>query len=415
MVHHAASELTRLSILRTGAACVGRALLALLPGLGLSAVHCTAHAQYPLANIASVDGGGAHTCALTLGGGLQCWGLNSRGQLGDGTQIQRLTAVDVSDLNTGVSAVATGFFHSCARSLAGGIKCWGFNFNGQLGDGTTTQRLTAVDVSGLTVGVTAITTGNNHSCARTTGGGVKCWGSNDSGQIGDGSTTNRSLAIDVSGLTSGVSAISAGDKHTCALTTNGGVKCWGRNVEGQLGDGTQSQRLTAVDVSGLTSGVAAIAVGELHSCALSTGGGVKCWGSNVVGQIGDGTTTRRLTAVDVDGLGSGVGAITVGGAHSCALITGGGVKCWGSNSNGQLGDGTTTNRLTAVDVSDLGSGVGTIAAGRAHTCAITVDSRVKCWGNNFNGQLGDGTQIDRSTPVDVLVLPMFQSGFESTP
>jgi alpha-tubulin suppressor-like RCC1 family protein len=374
-------------------------VLALLLGLGLTT--SPASAQVPLADIAQVAGGREHICALTTGGGVKCWGRNIEGQLGDGTTTQRTSPVDISGLTSGVSAIAAGGFHTCAVTTGGGVKCWGLNSNGQLGDGTTTQRLTPVDVSGLTSGVSAIAAGLDHTCAVTTGGGVKCWGLNSSGQLGDGSTTQRTTPVDVSGLTSGISAIAAGGSHTCARTTGGGVKCWGFNGNGQLGDGTFTQRTTPVDVSGLTSGVSTVAAGGFHTCALTTGGGVKCWGRNVEGQLGDGTTTQRTTPVDVSGLTSGVGAITAGREHTCALTTGGGVKCWGLNGNGQLGDGTVTLRVTPVDVSGLTSGVSAIAAGGGHTCAVTTSGGAKCWGVNFNGQLGDGTITQRLTPVDV--------------
>ncbi len=299
------------------------------------------------------------------------------------------------------SAVSAGGYHTCALT-SGGVKCWGYNVNGQLGDGTTTNRSTPVDVSGLTSGIVAIAAGSQHTCALTSGGGVKCWGYNVNGQLGDGTTTNRSTPVNVSGLTSGVVAIAAGNLHTCALTSGGGIKCWGSNNSGELGDGTTTDRSTPVNVSGLTSGVTAIAVGGYHTCALTSSGGIKCWGLNNYSQLGDGTTTNRSTPVNVSGLTSGVATIAPGWYHTCALTSGGGVKCWGYNSAGQLGDGTTTYfRGTPVDVSGLTSGVAAIAAGYLHTCALTSGGGIKCWGRNDYGQLGDGTTADRSTPVDV--------------
>ncbi len=389
----------------------GLGVLALLMGLALTTYHPSVHAQAPLNDIIRVAAGFSHTCALTTGGGVKCWGLNSFGELGDGTTIQRLTPVDVSGLTSGVSAIAAGSSHTCALTTSGGVKCWGSNVNGQLGDGTTTQHLTPVDVSGLTSGVSAIATGGGHACALTTGGGVKCWGSNIEGQLGDGTITDRLTPVDVSGLTSGVSAITSGFRHTCALTS-GGVKCWGRNSDGQLGDGTTTNRLTPVDVSGLTSGISAIAVGNFHTCARTVGGGVKCWGRNSLAQLGDGTSTRRLTAVDVSGLTSGVSAIATGGGHTCALTSTGGAKCWGDNSNGEIGDGTLTRAFTSVDVSGLTSGVSAIAAGNQHTCAL-IGGGVKCWGRNSDAQLGDGTTSIRLTSVDVSGLTSGVSGVSS--
>jgi len=353
-----------------------------------------------LSGVAAIAGGGQHTCALTMGGGVKCWGSNEHGQLGNGQFGYRIIPGDVSGLTSGVAAIAGGFYHTCALTTGGGVKCWGDNFYGQLGDGTTTGRTTPVDVSGLTSGVAAIAGGYYHTCALTTGGGVKCWGRNSYSQLGDGTTTNRTTPVDVSGLTSGVVAIAGGGYHTCALTTGGGVKCWGRNSYGQLGDGTTTDRNTPVDVSGLTSEVTAIASGGHHACAVTTGGGVKCWGYNFYGQLGDGTTTNRTTPVDVSGLTSGVTALTGGFYHTCALTTGGGVKCWGDNGYGQLGNGTWSQGTTPVDVSGLTSGAAAIAGGGYHTCALTAGG-VKCWGYNFYGQLGDGTTTMHNTPADV--------------
>jgi hypothetical protein len=302
------------------------------------------------------------------------------------------------------TAIAAGLIHSCALTSTGSVKCWGYNGHNELGNGTTTDRWMPVDVSGLSGGVTAIAAGLRHGCALTSSGAVKCWGYNYYGQLGDGTTSNRSTPVDVSGLSGGVTAI-AGAFHSCAITRAGGVKCWGLNDYGQLGDGTTSGRSTPVDVSGLSGGVTAIAVGSAHSCALSSAGGVKCWGANYYGQLGDGTTSDRSTPVDVSGLRGGVTAIAVGSAHSCALSSAGGVKCWGLNSAGQLGDGTTRNRSTPVDVSGLRGGVTAIAAGGRHSCALTRTGGVKCWGYNSFHQLGDGatgTNVDRPRPVDVV-------------
>lgn len=381
-----------------------RGLLALLLLLGLMIFFPSTHAQTPLRDILQVAADGSHTCALTTGGGVKCWGANGAGQLGDGTSVDRWTAVEVSGLGGGVSATAAGGSHTCALTAGGGVKCWGSNYSGQLGDGSTTDRFTAVDVSGLGSGVSAIAAGRSHTCALTTAGGVKCWGDNYYVQLGDGTNVDRLTPVDVSGLGSGVSALAAGDHHTCALTAGGGVKCWGANYGGQLGNGSDTNSASAVDVSGLDSGVSAIAAGDWHTCALTSVGGVKCWGANYVGQLGDSTDTDRWTAVDVSGLSSGVSAIVAGYHHTCALTTNGGVKCWGGNSSGQLGNGITRFQLTAIDVSGLTSGVSTIAAGNVHTCAVTTLGRLMCWGNNTFGQLGDGTNAARSSAVDVVRL-----------
>ena len=257
------------------------------------------------------------------------------------------------------------------------------------------------EIASVMAGAIQVAGGSDHTCALTSGGGVKCWGGNASGQLGDGTTTDKLAPVDVSGMTSGVSAIAAGYFHTCALTSSGRAKCWGLNDYGELGDGTTANRLTPMDVSGLISDISAIAAGGAHTCALTSSGGAKCWGWNKYGQLGDGTTTDKLTPVDVSGLTSGISAIAAGVAHTCALTSSGGAKCWGWNKYGQLGDGTTTDKLTPVDVSGLTSGISAIAAGFYHTCALTSSGGVKCWGANSYGQLGDGTAW-RTTPVDVV-------------
>ena len=354
----------------------------------------------------AVSAGGHLTCAVTSSGGAKCWGNNGNGQVGDGESYARTAPTDVSGLSSGVAMLANSHEHACALTTSGGMKCWGHNGVGQLGDGTQTQRNTPVDVSGLTSGVVAIAAGQQHTCALTTSGGVKCWGDNQSGELGDGTLTQRHTPVDVSGLTSGVTAIAAGLNFSCALTTGGGVKCWGLNAYGQLGDGTNNnQRLTPVDVSGLTSGVVAIEASDFaHACAITSGGAAKCWGLNNNGQLGDGTITDRSTPVNVSGLSSGVNSIKGGYYHTCGLSTGGGVQCWGNNSNGQLGDGTITDHHVPADVSGLTSGVTAIATGLQHSCAILSNGTMQCWGVNQPGQLGEGTILEHHTPNNVSLL-----------
>jgi len=330
----------------------------------------------------------------------ECWGDNSAGGLGDGTTTASTTPVDVAGLASGVDAIAAGDRYTCALATGGGVKCWGYNEFGQLGDGTTTDSALPVDVAGLGNRVDAIAARGEHTCALITGR-VKCWGANLNGQLGDGTTTSSSLPVDVTGLSSGVIAIAAGGEHTCAIATSGSVKCWGWNKTGQLGIGTSSDSSTPVDVVGLTGEVRAVATGGRHTCALMTAGGVKCWGYDEFGQLGIGSTANSAIPVDVAGLTGSVSAITSGGNLTCALRTEIGVTCWGIDLTGQLASGATFDRGAPVDVPGLASGVTTIVAGYYHVCATTRNGEVMCWGGNDTGQLGNGTTADSSTPIAV--------------
>ncbi len=220
-----------------------------------------------------------------------------------------------------------------------------------MGNGTTTyDSPVPVPVTGLGSGVRSITASNNHTCAVTTGGAAKCWGSNGYGQLGNGTATDSKVPVPVTGLGSGVTSITAGDYHTCAVTTGGAAKCWGDNWYGQLGNGTRSDSTVPVAVTGLGSGVTSITASTHHACAVTTGGAAKCWGTGYVGQLGDGTTTRSNVPVPVTGLSSGVALIAAGGWHTCAMTTGGAAKCWGANYYGQLGNGTRSDSAVPVAV-----------------------------------------------------------------
>ena len=354
--------------------------------------------------VVALAAGFIETCAVSSLGEARCWGGNAA-PADEATITERWKLDDVSVLKSGVQKIAINIHHSCAITLAGGVKCWGLNAAGQLGNGTLTNSSTPVDVIGLSAGVTAISVGLEHSCALTASGSVKCWGNNYTGALGDGTGINRSSPVDVVGLNSNVIAISVGTFHSCALISSGAVRCWGRNGNHQLGDGTGDDRLIPTGVSGLGFGVTAIAAGEFHTCALLAAGGAKCWGANVYGALGDGTTLEPLVPVYVDGLGSGSVAIVAAGYYNCVLNSVGGVKCWGLNREGQLGNGTYTDYSGPVDVSGLSSGVSLLAAGNGHVCALLSSGGVRCWGYNNYGNLGDGSQNDRSIPVDVIGFP----------
>ena len=376
--------------------------LSIVAGLALAAAMPATPAHADAAR--AVAGGMVHTCALTTTGGIKCWGYNSYGQLGNpAVSYSSETPVDVVGLSSGVVAIGAGWHHTCAVTRAGALKCWGRNDYGQLGDGTTVNRSSPVNVQGLSAGVTAVSAGFTHTCALMASGAVKCWGANYAGQVGDGTFIDRLTAVDVTGL-SDVLSITTGSEHNCALVSGGGVKCWGYNSSGGLGDGTTVWSSYPVDVLGLSSGVGAISAGYEHSCAVTTSGGALCWGHNSDGQVGDGTDLNRLTPVGVTGLSTNVTAVGAGYYHTCAVTASGAVRCWGNNYYGQLGDGTTTDSWTPVQVSGLSSGVAAVAAGIGHTCARTPGGAVVCWGYNGTGQLGDGTYMSRTTPVAVLGL-----------
>jgi len=341
----------------------------------------------PIAQLAS---GANHVCALTAAGGVRCWGANDSGQLGDGSTTGRWR-VPPADALGGVAAIAVGTRHTCVLTAAGGVRCWGANDSGQLGDGSTTGRL-APPATDVLMGARAIAAGGDHTCALTTAGGVRCWGANGAGQLGDGSTTDRATPPTSDAL-SGVRAIVAGGAVTCALMASGGARCWGANALGQLGDGTTTDRATPPDHD-VIAGVQALAMASGHACAVMTDGGARCWGHNGDSELGDGSYVDALAPQPVPVL-TGLRDVAAGPNFSCALTAAGGVRCWGYNSDGQIGDET----LNAVDrlmpaTTDILDGVQAISVGEAHACALMTTGGARCWGANTVGQLADGLAPD---------------------
>ena len=337
----------------------------------------------------SIDAGSSHSCAVKADGSANCWGRGEFGQLGNGTNANRNIPTPVTGL-TNATVIATGGDHTCALKTDGTVACWGANYQGQLGNGTTSGPYaispTPTPVPGLT-NVTAITAHLEHTCALKTDQTAVCWGDNNNGSLGNGTTGDRNTPTPVAGLTN-IVAITIGVSHACALKQDTTVACWGGNYYSQLGDGTNTDRYTPAPVTGLTN-VTAIAAGSNQTCALTTDSTVFCWGENDRGQLGDGTTTDRQTPTPVTGL-TNTAAITADDWHTCALKTDGTVACWGDNEWGQLGDGTTTGRYIPTPVTGL-TGATQVAAGGRHTCALTTDDTVICWGSSTFGQLGNGT------------------------
>jgi alpha-tubulin suppressor-like RCC1 family protein len=322
-------------------------------------------------------------------GNVFCWGENHGGQLDDGAGVNRSGATLALGLSGNSVAVTAGLYHACALSAAGGVKCWGDNANGQLGDGTNNQNAPPVTPVGLDNGVQAISAGGYHTCALTNAGAVLCWGYNGEGELGDGTTNDHPNPTQVSGLESGVKAISTGMYGSCALTTSGAVFCWGNNVYGSVGDGIQTwdRRTLPSQVYGLRSGTSAITSGDYHSCALSAAGGVICWGNNDSGQLGNADLNAQhkyaaFAPVQVDGFADPQTEITAGAEHTCSISLTGAARCWGSNAQGELG-GLGQQFVAFVPptlVSRLSSQVSYLAAGSQGTCALVTTGAVLCWG-----------------------------------
>jgi alpha-tubulin suppressor-like RCC1 family protein len=385
-----------------------------------------------LTDVAAIAGGNQVSLAVKTNGTVWAWGLNSNGQLGDGTTTNRTTPVQVLGPNgvgflTNVVAVAGGQNHSLALKSDGTLWTWGYNAQGQLGDNTVTRRLTPVQVLGpggvgFLTGVTAIAGGDSHSLARKSDGTVWAWGYNTWGTLGDGTTTSHRAPVQVVGpdgvgFLTDTTAVAGGAIFAAALKTDGTVWCWGYNGQGQLGNDTTIAsntpvRTVAPEGLGVFPDARAVVSGWSHTLVLKSDGTVYAFGYNGYGQLGDNTTTGRSVAVPVLGP-SGIGALSdilavaAGNYHSVALKADGTVWTWGMNNVGQLGDNTNTRRLTPVQVLGPNSvgfltDIVAIAAGGIHTLALREDGTVFAWGGNGVGQLGDGTVTPRTTPVSML-------------
>ncbi|MBC7533205.1 MAG: hypothetical protein H7318_16670 [Oligoflexus sp.] len=373
-----------------------------------------------------VASGGSHSCAVLDDSSVACWGYNYAQELGYGDNNKFGEGTDrymppsfPINLGAGKKAtmVAVNYAHSCAILEDNSIKCWGQNASGQLGYGDTIRRGTPAATSiNLGLGRTAksLSAGFAHTCAILDDNSVKCWGANSAGQLGYGDYQNRLLppvvSIDLGGQRSAQS-LSLGAYHTCALLDDSTVKCWGNNANGQLGYGDRLIRSApARDAINLGQDLKALEVnsGAYHTCAVIAGGALKCWGRNKQGQLGYGDIVDRLAPDSsfVDIGTRNVLSVSGGLSHTCVMMDDSNVQCWGGNEEGQLGYGDLTNRLlppqTAINFGN-GRVIKSLSAGRLHSCVILDDSTLKCWGSNSYGQLGGGKIVDGKTPPPSVV------------
>ncbi len=348
----------------------------------------------------ALGAGDDHACAVLETGAVACWGWNLRGQLGNGvTSLYNPIPSPVWELS-GATALAAGPRHTCALDADGSIACWGAAHDGQLGNGTVSSPSSFVPVTVLGVtGARALAAGGDHTCALSAEGSVGCWGNNEFGQLGNGGAENSATLVPVSGLAQST-ALAAGVRHSCALREDGSVVCWGDGTAGQLGDGLGVSSSVPVGVQGLTDATGIVA-GTMHSCALRETGTVSCWGSNVLGQLGDGSTTSSLTPVPVSGLADAT-ALAAGGFHTCAIRRDGSVTCWGSAEYGQLGGGSISASFstTPVAVVELESPIA-IAAGLRQTAAVREDGSVVWWGGPSFFELYGDPELRSPVPVAV--------------
>ena len=347
----------------------------------------------------SLASGYDFSCGLRSGAAA-CWGRNTDGQLGNGTNSPSPTPVAVSGIDDAAGIVA-GHTHSCILRVHGEVACWGTGGSGRLGNGKTTNSSTPVPVSNMAT-ARGVSAGAEHSCAVTSTRRVFCWGANAVHELGDGGTTPSSVPVEVADILN-ATAIASGTYHTCARRADGKVSCWGNNGDGRLGNGSGAESAVPVTVSGITDATG-VAAGSNHACALRATGEVACWGDGFYGQLGNGSTGDSSVPVAVQGINDAT-SIEAGIAHTCAVLASGTVKCWGWNNYGQLGNGTTSERSTTpVTVSGI-TDAGGVTGGLEHSCAFRTNGTMACWGFGEDGELGNGGNSTSPSPVAVTGFP----------
>jgi alpha-tubulin suppressor-like RCC1 family protein len=330
------------------------------------------------------------------------WGFNGYGRLGDGTTAATSSPVTVVGGITNWSQLAAGGDHSLGITTTGIAYAWGRNTNGQLGTGNTTSRSSPVTVVGGITNWSRVSAGQYHSLGLTSTGIAYAWGNNQYGRLGDGTTVSKSSPVTVVGGITNWSQVSAGSSHNLGLTSTGIAYAWGAGTYGKLGTGTTASRLSPVTVVGGITNWSQLSAGNHHSLGSTSTGIAYAWGNNQYGRLGDGTTTSRTSPVTVIGNITNWSQLVAGGNHSLGLTSTGVAYAWGNNSNGSLGDGTTTLRSSPVTVVGGITNWSQLSAG-FHSLGLTATGIAYAWGSNSVGQLGDGTATAAtSSPVTVV-------------
>jgi flagellin-like protein len=333
--------------------------------------------------------GSSHSCGVLANGSAMCWGWNSYGQLGNGSSsdVESYSHIPVFVSGDHVfSSISSGYYHSCGLLANGSAVCWGDGQYGQLGNGSIIKSYVPTFISGDYV-FSSIISGDYNSCGVLNNGSAVCWGYNDNGQLGEGSTGNyKVVPVFVSGNYN-FSSISSGHYDSCGVLANGSALCWGNNNYGQLGNGSTSDSYTPVFVSGDYS-FSRISSGNYHSCGVLANGSALCWGRNNYGQLGNGGVSTSLIPIFVSG-NYKFNSISLGEYHSCGVLANGSTLCWGRNSVGQVGNGSTISSYIPVFVSGNYNSVSTSVGGLS-SCGVLSNGSAICWGKNWYGQLGNG-------------------------
>jgi alpha-tubulin suppressor-like RCC1 family protein len=379
-----------------GAAVLAPALLA------AAAAPATAQANPYWIHIAA---GTNVTCGIREGNTLWCWGAGAYGALGTGHSVNENQPTQISKPTAGWASVTDGGGHGCAIRKDGGLWCWGYNVQGELGIGTTVNAARPHQVTApASTGWASVTAGANQTCAIRSDSTLWCWGYNGDGQLGLGNTTTEDTPQQVtSPASTGWTAVSAGSGYTCATRSDSTLWCWGYNGAGNLGIGsTTNQELPQQVTDPPGAGWASITAGFNFTCAIGSDSTLWCWGNNLEGELGIGNTTSQDLPAQVTAPAStGWTSATVGGFHTCAIRTHA-LWCWGRNDSGQLGIGSTVGQdLPKRVVVPSATGWSLIALGYYHTCATHTGHTLWCWGNNDQGQLGIGSTGNQDLPQQV--------------